>query len=250
MEFDLCIATPIGRSFLATQVLKDCPILIGDRELPMDMILLNLYDFDLILGRDRFSTYHAILDCFNKKVTFQTPSQPKFSFLGSSLCELFQLVYDLSLKDILVVRDLLDVFPKDLPRVPPKREVDFTIELIPRTTPISKTSYRMSPMELKELKEQLEEILEKGIVGPSVSPWGAPVLLVKKNDGLMSLCIGNRELNKVTIKNKYPLPRSDDLFDQMQVAFMFSNIDLCSGYHQYKVKRDTQDCFSNSLWAL
>ncbi|RVW98061.1 hypothetical protein CK203_029060 [Vitis vinifera] len=95
-----------------------------------------------------------------------------------------------------------------------QREVDFTIELILRKTPISKTSYRMSPMELKELKEQLEEILEKGIVRPSVSPWGAPVLLVKKNDGLMSLCIGNRELNK------------------------------------YKVKRDTQDCFSNSLWAL
>ncbi|KAF5448040.1 hypothetical protein F2P56_033545 [Juglans regia] len=94
----------------------------------------------------------------------------------------------------------------------------------------------MAPVELKELKEQLQELLEKGYIRPSVSPWGAPVLFVKKKDGSMRLCIDYRELNRVTIKNKYPLPRIDDLFDQLQGAQVFSKIDLRSGYHQLKIK--------------
>ena len=117
------------------------------------------------------------------------------------------------LDDIPVVREFPDVFPEDLPGLPPDREVEFAIELAPGTSHISKAPYRMAPTELKELKKQLEELLEKGFIRPSVSPWGAPVLFVKKKDDSLWLCINYRELNKVTEKNWYPLPRIDDLFD-------------------------------------
>jgi hypothetical protein len=105
-------------------------------------------------------------------------------------------------------------------------------------TPISKTPYRMSTPELKELQMQLEEILKKGYIRPSVSPWGAPVLFVKKKDGTLRLCIDFRQLNKVTVKNKYPFPRIDDLFDQLRGARIFSKIDLRSGYHQVRIKEE------------
>ena len=114
--------------------------------------------------------------------------------------------------------------------------MDFTIELILGTTPISKAPYRMAPLELKELKVQLQEMLDKSFVRPSVSPWGAPMLFVKKKDGTLRLCIDYRELNRVTVKDKYPLPRIDDLFDQLQGSCVFSKIDLRSGYHQLRVK--------------
>ncbi|GJT53239.1 putative nucleotidyltransferase, ribonuclease H [Tanacetum coccineum] len=115
-------------------------------------------------------------------------------------------------------------------------EIEFGIELIPGAEPISKAPYRMAPVELKELKEQLQEMLENGFIRPSVSPWGAPVLFVKKKDGSMRLCIDYRELNHITIRNRYPLPRIDDLFDQLQGAKYFSKIDLRSGYHQLRVR--------------
>ncbi|KAA0057672.1 pol protein [Cucumis melo var. makuwa] len=143
---------------------------------------------------------------------------------------------DVSLSSEPVVRDYPDVFPEELPGLPPHREVEFAIELEPGTVPISRAPYRMAPAELKELKVQLQELLDKGFIRPSVSPWGAPVLFVKKKDGSMRLCIDYRELNKVTVKNRYPLPRIDDLFDQLQGATVFSKIDLRSGCHQLRIK--------------
>ena len=139
------------------------------------------------------------------------------------------------LEDIPVVREFSDVFPKDLPGIPPDREIDFKIKLTPGTEPISKAPYRMAPLELKELKLQMEELVSKGFVRPSTSPWGAPILFVKKRDGSLRLCIDFKELNKVTIRNQYPLPRIDDLFYQLQGAKVFSKIDLRSGYHQLKI---------------
>nr|GEX05872.1 putative reverse transcriptase domain, aspartic peptidase domain protein [Tanacetum cinerariifolium] len=141
-----------------------------------------------------------------------------------------------SIHDQPIVSEFPDVFPDELPGIPPIREVEFNIELIPGLEPISKAPYRMAPIELKELKDQLEELLERGFIRPSVSPWGAPVLFVKKKDGSMRLCIDYRELNKITIRNRYPLPRIDDLFDQLQGAMHFSKINLRSGYHQLRVK--------------
>ena len=112
-----------------------------------------------------------------------------------------------------MVREFGDVFPKELPGLPPEREIEFSVELLPGTSPISIAPYRMAPTELKELKAQLQDLLDKGFIRPSTSPWGAPVLFVKKKDGTLRLCIDYRQLNKVTIKNKYPLLMIDDLFD-------------------------------------
>nr|GFC52770.1 putative reverse transcriptase domain-containing protein [Tanacetum cinerariifolium] len=138
-----------------------------------------------------------------------------------------------------------DVFPDELLGIPPVREVEFNIELISGAEPISKAPYRMALIELKELKDQLQELLERGFIRPSVSPWGAPVLFVKKKDGSMRLCIDYRELNKITIRNRYPLPRIDDLFDQLQGAMHFSKVDLWSGYHQLRVKE--KDIFKTAF---
>ncbi|KAL8122190.1 hypothetical protein AgCh_018800 [Apium graveolens] len=141
-----------------------------------------------------------------------------------------------ALEAILVVNKCPDVFPDDLPGLPPDREIEFAIDLAPGTEPVSKAPYRMAPVEMKELAIQLQDLLEKGVIRPSVSLWGTPVLFVKKKEGSMRLCIDYREPNKLTIKNKYPLPRIDDLFDQLRGAVWFSKIDLRSGYHQLKIK--------------
>jgi hypothetical protein len=130
-----------------------------------------------------------------------------------------------SIDDLEIVRDYIDVFPEEL-EIPPTREVEFGIELFPGTQPQSKAPYRMAPAELRELKKQLEELLEKGFIRPSVSLWGAPMLFVKKKAGLMRLCIDYRMLNQCTIWNQYPLPRIDDLFDQLRGANYYSKIDL------------------------
>ena len=143
---------------------------------------------------------------------------------------------ELEIGDIPIVREFSDVFSNDLPGLPLDCEIEFSIDLLPRTAPISKALYRMAPTELKELKEQLVELLDKRFIHPSASPWGALVLFVKKKDGSMRLCINYHELNRVTIKNKYPLPHIDDLFNQLQGAQVFSKIDLCSVYHQLKIK--------------
>ena len=138
--------------------------------------------------------------------------------------------------DIPIVCDYPNVFLGELPRLPPRREIEFAIDVVLGAASESITPYRMVPMELKDLKLQLQELLEKGFIRPSVSPWGAPVLFVKKRDGTLRLCVDYRQLNKMTMKNKCPLPRIDDLFDQMKCAGVFSNIDLRSGYHQLRIK--------------
>ena len=120
---------------------------------------------------------------------------------------------DVRLEDIPIVKEFPNVFPDDLPGLPPDREIDFQIELALGIEPISRAPYRMAPSELKELKVRMEEMVNKGFVRLSTSPWGAPVLFVKKKDGSMRLCIDYKELNKVTIRNQYPFPRIDDLFD-------------------------------------
>ena len=129
-----------------------------------------------------------------------------------------------------------DVFLDELPRLPPQRDVVFCIELHPGTSPISMTSHRMASIELQELKVQIQELLDKGFIKPNTSPWGAPVLFAKKKDKTLQLCIDYRQLNRVTIKNRYPLPRIDDLFDQLKGVRVYSKIDLHTGYHQLRVR--------------
>ena len=166
------------------------------------------------------AAYHASVDCFRKEVMFQPLGEPEFQFKGSRMHvlprvllalrakHLLQKGYQgylayvmdtrkevLKLDDIPVVREFPDVFPEDLPGIPIDKEIEFSIDLLPGTSPISKAPYRMAPTELKELREQLQELLDKGFIKPSASLWGAPVLIVKKNDGTIRLCIDYRELN-------------------------------------------------------
>jgi hypothetical protein len=140
------------------------------------------------------------------------------------------------LEEIPVVREFADVFPDELSGMPPDRDAEFVIELHPGTAPISKRPYHMPPKEFTELKTQLQELLDKGYIRPSSSPWGCPALFVKKKDGSLRLCVDYRPLNALTIKNKYPLPRIDVLFNQLTRAKVFSKIDLRSGYHQIKIR--------------
>jgi hypothetical protein len=130
------------------------------------------------------------------------------------------------------------VFFDDLPGMPPERAIEFKIELQPDTAPIAKAPYKMSPVEMKELKIQLQGLLDKGYICLSTSPWGCSALFVENKDKELRLCVDYRPLNAVTIKNKYPLPRIDILFDQLAGAQVFSKIDLCSGYHQIKIRAE------------
>ncbi|GJW83154.1 putative reverse transcriptase domain-containing protein [Tanacetum coccineum] len=142
------------------------------------------------------------------------------------------------LEDVPIVREFLEVFPKDLPGLPPARQVEFQIDLVPGVAPVARAPYRLTPTEMQELSTQLQELSDKGFIRPSSSPWGAPVLFVKKRDGSFQMCIDYRELNKLTVKNRYPLPRIDDLFDQLQGSRVYSKIDLRSGYHQLRVREE------------
>ena len=257
----LSVSTPSGECMLSKEKVKACQIEIAGHVIEVTLIVLDMLDFDVILGMDWLAANHASIDCSRKEVTFNPPSMASFKFKGGGSKSLPQVISairaskllsqgtwgilasvvdtreaDVSLSSEPVVRDYPDVFPEELPGLPPHREVEFAIELEPGTVPISRAPYRMAPAELKELKVQLQELLDKGFIRPSVSPWGAPVLFVKKKDGSMRLCIDYRELNKVTVKNRYPLPRIDDLFDQLQGATVFSKIDLRSGYHQLRIK--------------
>jgi hypothetical protein len=139
------------------------------------------------------------------------------------------------IENIRIMSEFPDVFPEELPGMPHERKVEFAIELIPGIAPISMRSYRVSRPELVELKKQIDELLEKGYIRPSTSPWASLVLFVEKKDGTKRMSIDYRSLNEVTVKNKYPLPRIEDLFDQLRGASVFSKIDLRSGYHQLRI---------------
>nr|GFB55910.1 putative reverse transcriptase domain-containing protein [Tanacetum cinerariifolium] len=140
------------------------------------------------------------------------------------------------LEDVPVICKFMDVFSEDFPGLLPPRQVEFEIELVLGAAPVARAPYRLAPSEMKELAKKLQELSDKGLIRPSSSPWGAPVLFVKKKDGSFRMCIDNHELNKLTIKNRYPLPRIDDLFDQLQGLSVYSKIYLRSGYHQLRVR--------------
>ncbi|TYK23808.1 ty3-gypsy retrotransposon protein [Cucumis melo var. makuwa] len=209
----LSVSTPSGENMLSKEKVKACQIEIAGHVIEVTLLVLDMLDFDVILDMDWLAANHA-------SINYSLDTRE----------------VDVSLSSEPVVRDYPDVFPEELPGLPPHREIEFAIELEPGTVPISRAPYRLALAELKELKVQLQKLLDKGFIRPSVSPWGAPVLFVKKKDGSMRLCIDYRELNKVTVNNKYPLRRIDDLFDQLQGATVFSKIDLRSGYHQLRIK--------------
>ncbi|GJS02251.1 putative reverse transcriptase domain-containing protein [Tanacetum coccineum] len=142
------------------------------------------------------------------------------------------------LENVPIVQDFPEIFPEDLPGLPPTRQVEFQIDLVPGAAPVARAPYRLAPSKMKELSEQLKELSDKGFIRPSSSPWGALVLFVKKKDGSFRMSIDYQELNKLTVKNRYPLPRIDDLFDQLQGSSVYSKINLRSGYHQLRVREE------------
>jgi hypothetical protein len=201
--------------------------------------ILGLEGMDIILGADWMTQHRVVLDVASRALEICSPTFGDLTLYLPSQeptrsCAFVMI--DLPLKKIPVVYEYADVFPDELPGMPPDRDIEFAIELQPGTTPISKRPYRMPPAELAELKKQLQELLDKGFICPSTSPWGCPALFVKKKDESLRLCIDYRSLNAVTIENKYPLPRIDVLFDQLVEARVFSKIDLRSGYHQIKIR--------------
>ena len=233
IDCSMVVSFPTGDSLIADIVYMGCRVIIEGHEFRANLVLLDIQDFDVILGMDWLSRHRATMDCFRKEVKLCRSGEPEITFCGvrkilsSSLMSVMMagkmlrksypgyLTYavevrddDVRLEDIPVVREFPDVFPNDLLGLPPDKEIDFQIELAPGTEPISRAPYRMAPTELKELKVHMEEMVNKGFIRPSTSPWGAPVLFVKKKDGSMRLCIDYRELNKVTICNQYPLTRN------------------------------------------
>ncbi|GJW80866.1 putative reverse transcriptase domain-containing protein [Tanacetum coccineum] len=232
-----------GKVVSTNTVLRGCTLVLLNHVFKIDLLPTRLGSFDVIVGMDWLSYHRAVIDCYEKIVRIPLSNgeilevqgeRPKKD-PGSLACIKAD---EKKLDDIRVVRDFPEVFLDDLSGLPPVREIEFRIDLIPGASPVVKSPYRLAPSEMLELSNQLKELQEKGFIRPSHSPWGAPVLFVKKKDGAMRMCIDYRELNKLTIKNRYPLPRIDDLFDQLQGACCFSKIDLRSGYHQLRVREE------------
>jgi hypothetical protein len=241
----------------------DCSLNLGDFVMKANLYVMILGSYDVMIGMDWLESHDAILNCKTKRLSLTDDEGQRRVIVGrnqgvslrfiSSLqlrksmhkgCKLYAILalndkgMVEGLENLLVVREFVDVFPEELPGFPPEREMEFTIDLKPGTEPIARTPYRMSTPELQELKMQLKELLDLGLIRPSVSPWGAPVIFIRKKDGSWRLCIDYHQLNKATIKNQYLLPRIDDLFDQMKGATVFSKIDLRSGYHQLQIKEE------------
>ncbi|KAL5547285.1 hypothetical protein UlMin_006972 [Ulmus minor] len=200
----LALMTPMGGHTLVSFVCKSCVVMIESHRLLADLIVLSMTQFDVILGMDWLSKYQTIIDCHRARVIIGTED-------GGVVTYQLETIEKHSY--IMVVGEYPDVFPDELPELPPEREIEFCIDLIPGTSPISISPYHMVPTEMIELRKQLQELPDRGFIRPSASPWGAPVLFAKKHDGSLRLCVDYQQLNRVTIKNKYPLPRIDELFD-------------------------------------
>ena len=257
----MVVSVPNGVTMISKRIVPGSRLVIQNKDFPTDLIVLGIHDFDIVLGMDWLSKHRATLNCYKKEVRLVHPEEPGVIFRGirreiapslinamtaskmlQNGCQGYlEFVVDrrqegTRLEDIPIVKEFPYVFPDDILSLPTDRKVEFIIDLIPRIEPISIPPYRMSPVELRELNAQLEELLSKGFIRPSISPWGAPILFVKKKDGSLRLCIDYRQLNRVTICNQYPLPRIDELFDQLQGSRVYSKIDLRSGYNQLRVQ--------------
>nr|GEX65194.1 putative reverse transcriptase domain-containing protein [Tanacetum cinerariifolium] len=249
-----------GNLVSTNTVIKGATLNLLNQPFKIDLMSIKLSSFDVVIGMDWLSKYHAKILCDEKVVHIPIDgetliiqgdrSKTQLNLISciktkryiSRGCQIFMIQVmekksdEKRIKDIPIVKEFPYVFPEDLPGLPPIRQVEFQIDLIPRAAPVARTPYRLAPSEMQELSNQLQELINQGFIRPSTLPWGAPVLFVKKKDISFKRCIDYRELNKLTIKNHYPLPRIDNLFDQLQGSSVYSKIDLRSGYHQLKVR--------------
>jgi hypothetical protein len=238
------IVSSLGGDMLARQLCPKVNLKIRGVDFDVNLIVLKSKGIDVILGMDWLSKHKVLIDYAKKSVKLTTPEGKEMEFVTERVVTAKSVAnrtkanrLDASQgSEVPVVNEFPDVFPEELPGMPPNRDIKFVIELKPGTTLIYKTPYRMATPELAELKEHIKELLEKGFIYSSSSPWGAPMIFVPKNDGTQRVCMDYRALNEVVIKNKYPLPRIDDLFDQLHGACVFSKINLRSGYHQLKIR--------------
>nr|GEZ32234.1 reverse transcriptase domain-containing protein [Tanacetum cinerariifolium] len=226
-DVELADETIIG----VNTIIRGCTLNFMKHPFNIDLMPVPLGSFDAIIGKDWLTKYHGVIICDEKIgcdvfLANVTTKEAKDKSEGKRL------------EDVPIVRDFPEVFPEDLPGIPPARPVAFQVDLVPGVVPVARALYRLPPSEMKELAEQLQELSDKGFIRPISSSWGAPVLFVKKKDGSFRMCIDYRELNKLTVKNRCPLPRIDDLFDQLQGSSVYSKIDLRSGYHQLRVREE------------
>ncbi|GJV64806.1 putative reverse transcriptase domain-containing protein [Tanacetum coccineum] len=247
-----------GRIIWVNTVLLGCTLNFLNHPFHVDLMPVEMGTYDVIIGMDWLTKYQAVIDCAKKIVRIPLGSEilifhgdgsrnkrgtrlniisctktQKYLLQG---CHVFLAHITIKetgdkskkkqLQDVPIVKNFPEVFPEDLPGLPHTRQVEFHIDLVPGAAPVARAPYRLAPSEMKELADQLQELSDKGFIRPSSSPWGAPVLFVKKKDGSLRMCIDYRELNKLTVKNRYPLPRIDDLFDQLQGSSVYSKIDL------------------------
>ncbi|GJV93166.1 putative nucleotidyltransferase, ribonuclease H [Tanacetum coccineum] len=225
-----------GRTSKTNTVLRGCTLGLLIHPFNIDMMPIELGSFDVIIGMDWLARNHAVIVCDEKIAQKYMEKGCQLFLAHVTVKENKDKLDEKRLEDVPTVRDFPEVFPEDLPGLPPTRQVEFQIDLVPSAAPVARAPYRFAPSEMEELSTQLQELSDKGFIRPSSSPWGASVLFVKKKYGSFQMCIDYRELNKLTVKNRYPLPRIDDLFDQLQGSSVFSKIDLRSGYHQHRVR--------------
>ncbi|GKA60065.1 putative reverse transcriptase domain-containing protein [Tanacetum coccineum] len=237
-----------GRIIGLNTILRGCTLNLLNHPFNINLIPVELGSFDAIIGMDWLAKYQAIIVCAEKIVRIHWGNETliihgdesnqghetRLHIISYSKTQEYMLkgcpvflahvttneVEDKSekkrLEDVPIVQDFPKVFPEDISGLPPTRQVEFQIDLVPGAAPVARAPYRLAPSEMKELSEQLKELSNKGFIRPSSLPWGAPVLFIKKKEGSFRMCIDYRELNKLTVKNRYPLPRIDDLFDQFQ----------------------------------
>jgi hypothetical protein len=227
IDIPIKISSPGGELVVAFGC-RDLTLGIGKHQFPAHLIVLESHGLDVILGMDWMTAFEGVIDVAKRIVTLTTPEKKRIRF--RSTFELKESTVNslkgVSLEEVPVVKEYPDVFPKELPGMPPDRDIEFIIDLLPGTGPIAKRPYKMDIEELKELKKQLKEQLDKGFIQQSSLSWGAPVLFVEKKDSSKRLVVDYHSLNEVTIKNKYSLPKINDLFDQLKRAKVFSKIDL------------------------
>jgi hypothetical protein len=235
----LVVQSPRGQIF-TKEVVFHVHVNLARYDFPTNMIVIKGQDVDVILGMNWLTHNKAIINA--DQMTIQLShglEEVKLSIPVSVPVKVSGQVFEAvvqEIQDISVVYEYLDVFPEDLPGLPPERDVEFVIEFKPGMAPISRRLYHMPPNESAELKMQLQDLSEKGFIRPSSSPWGCPAIFVKKKDQTLRMCVDYRPLNEVTIKNKYTLPRIDLLFDQLTGARVFSKIDLRSSYHHIRIR--------------
>ncbi|GKD72559.1 putative reverse transcriptase domain-containing protein [Tanacetum coccineum] len=259
-----------GKIVRVDTIIQGCTLNLLDHPFHLDLMPIELGSFDVIIGMDWLSKYHAVIVSDEKIIRIPYGNELLIvrgdrsddrseSRLNIILCTKTQkylqkgchvfLVHitekkpkdkskEKGLEDVPTVRDFPKVFSKDLPGLPPTRQVEFQIDLVPGDAPVARAPYRLAHSEMKKLSDQLQDLSDKGFIRPGSSLWGAPVLFVKKKGGSFRMCIDYRQLNKLTVKNRYPLIRINDLFDQLQGSSVYSKIDLRSGYHQLRVREE------------